>query len=95
MTILLGSSWAVYAISFPIVLKLAAALGANSALCIGAVCAAGIAGEHSCLFTAGALTVGSLIGCVPDAVRDVRIKWSAMLSFASLILYTIAGILAR
>lgn len=95
MTILLGSSWAVYAISFPIVLKLAAALGANSALCIGAVCAAGIAGEHSCLFTAGALTVGSLIGCVPDAVRDVRIKWSVMLSFASLLLYTIAGILAR
>ena len=95
MTILLGSSWAVYAISFPIVLKLAAALGANSALCIGAVCAAGIAGEHSCLFTAGALTVGSLIGCVPDAVRDVRIKWSVMLSFVSLILYAIAGILAR
>ena len=91
---LLGSSWAMYAICFPVVLRLSALLGANPALCIGAVCAAGIAGEHCCLFTANALTVGTAIGCSPDAVRDVRVSFSLKLSAAAFLLYAAAGFLS-
>ncbi|MBQ7536195.1 MAG: hypothetical protein IJT43_11340 [Stomatobaculum sp.] len=92
-TILLGSSWATYAIVFPIVLRLAAALGANPALCIGAASAAGIAGEHCCMFTAGALTVGTLIGCNPDEVLNIRIRWSVIISSIAFLLYAAAGFL--
>lgn len=94
MTMLLGSSWAMYAICFPVVLRLSALLGANPALCIGAVCAAGIAGEHCCLFTANALTVGTAIGCSPEAVRDVRVSFSLKLSAAAFLLYAAAGFLS-
>ncbi len=93
LTMLLGSSWAMYAIAFPVALRLAAALGADPALCIGAVSAAGIAGEHNCRFTDYGFNVGTAIGCDPGAVEDVRIAYSRWFTLAAFLLYFGAGFL--
>lgn len=94
LTIALGSSWAMYAIAFPIAMQLAPELGVNLALCVGAIAGAGIAGEKNCLFTADALNVGTAIGCAPNVVRSVRITYSMAITAGATVLYIIAGFLA-
>ena len=91
LTVALGSSWSMYAVAFPIVLKLAVSVGLNPALCIGAVTGAGIAGEKNCIFTAEALDVGTAIGCNPEAVRKIRVSYSLVLTAISAGMYLIAG----
>lgn len=92
LTMALGSSWAMYAIAIPITARFAPLLGANLALCIGAVAGAGIAGEKNCRFTADALNVGTIIGCNPETVRRVRISYSLPISVAAAVLYLLFGL---
>ncbi len=91
LTIALGSSWSMYAIVFPIVIGLASHLSLNPALMIGAVAGAGIAGEKNCAFTADALNVGTAVGINPDAVKTLRIRYSAAFTVIAAICYLIAG----
>ncbi len=95
LTAALGSSWAMYAIAIPITARFAPLLGANLALCIGAVAGAGIAGEKNCRFTADALNVGTVIGCNPETVRRVRISYSLPITIVAAVLYLIAGLVLR
>lgn len=95
LTMALGSSWAMYAIAIPITARFAPLLGANLALCIGAVAGAGIAGEKNCRFTADALNVGTVIGCSPEAVRRIRISYSLPISVAAAVLYFLFGLILR
>lgn len=95
LTMALGSSWAMYAIAIPITARFAPLLGANLALCIGAVAGAGIAGEKNCRFTADALNVGTVIGCNPETVRRVRISYSLPISIAAAVLYLVFGLILR
>lgn len=92
-TMLLGSSWAMYAIAFPIAAHMAAALGISLPLCVGAVCAAGIAGEKNCIFTSDSLSVGNAVGCDPRVILRLRMKFSILLTAVSLALYLAAGFL--
>lgn len=94
LTIALGSSWAMYAIVFPIVLNLATHLGINTALMVGAIAGAGIAGEKNCAFTAEALNVGTAVGINPDVVKKIRISYSAIFTAIAAAGYLIAGIIA-
>ncbi len=93
LTVALGSSWAMYVIGFPVAIRMAAQGGVFFSLCIGAICAAGIAGEKNCMFTSDALSVGSAIGCEPKAILSVRLTYSLIFTAASLLLYLIAGVL--
>ena len=90
---LLGSSWAMFAIAFPVAFHVASAAGLSLPLCVGAVCAAGIAGELNCLFTGYALSVGNAIGCDPKAVLKVRLPYSLLFTGLALLLYAAAGFL--
>ncbi|MBR3635686.1 MAG: hypothetical protein IKN47_05765, partial [Lachnospiraceae bacterium] len=94
LTIALGSSWSMYAIVFPIVLNLASHLGISPALMVGAIAGAGIAGEKNCAFTAEALNVGTAVGINPDAVKKIRISYSAIFTAIAAAGYLIAGIIA-
>lgn len=94
LTMALGSSWAMYVIGFPIALHIARTAGLDMPLCIGAVCAAGIAGEKLCVFTGDALSVGTAIGCAPDAVLSVRLPYSVAFFSASFLLYLAAGFIS-
>jgi len=93
LTVALGSSWAMYAIGLPVAMHAATAMGISIPLCVGAVCAAGIAGEKNCGFTSDALSVGNAIGCEPGAVLAVRLPYSMVFSLAAMVLYIVAGFL--
>ncbi|MBR4345159.1 MAG: cyclic nucleotide-binding domain-containing protein [Lachnospiraceae bacterium] len=91
LTIALGSSWAMYAIAFPIALNITYSLGLNPYLCIGAISSAGIAGEKICAFTSDALNVGTAIGCNPDTICRTRVFYGIAFTGIVSILYLIAG----
>ncbi|MBO4337557.1 MAG: cyclic nucleotide-binding domain-containing protein [Lachnospiraceae bacterium] len=93
-TVALGSSWSMYAITFPIVLSLAGHLGISSALMAGAIAAGGIAGEKNCAFTADALNVGLAVGIDPAAVRSLRVTYSAVFTVIAAVAYLIAGLIS-
>ena len=95
LTVALGSSWAMYAIAFPIAVHIAGAVGINVPLCIGAVCAAGIAGEKNCLFSSDSTSVGEAIGCDPSVVLSIRLTYSIIFTLITLLLYIAAGFLLR
>ena len=93
LTALLGSSWAMYAIAFPVAVHMASAAGVHLPLAVGAVCAAGIAGELLCPFTSAGLSVGNAIGCDPGAILKVRLPYSLVFTGISFLLYLAAGFL--
>lgn len=93
LTVALGSSWAMFVIGFPVAAHLALRAGVPLPLCVGAVCAAGIAGEKCCVFTSDSLSVGSAIGCDPDRILKVRMPYSIAFSLCAFVLYIAAGIL--
>jgi len=94
LTIALGSSWSMYVIGFPIAMHIARRVGVDLPLCIGAVCASGLAGEKLCVFTGDELSVGAAIGCAPRAVLSVRLPYSIALTLASLLFYLAAGFIS-
>ena len=93
LTSLLGSSWAMYVLGFPLVIRLAAVTGVNLPLCIGAVCGAGIAGEKNCVITSEASVIATALGINPESVLELRVKYSAVFGMMALVFYLIAGIL--
>ena len=95
LTVLLGSSWSMFAMVFPLAVRMAPLLGLNPALCAGAVMAAGIAGEQNCVFTANATDVGTAVGCNPAKVLDTRLSFSIPLTAGAFLLYLAAGFVVR
>ncbi|MCR5278049.1 MAG: cyclic nucleotide-binding domain-containing protein [Lachnospiraceae bacterium] len=95
LTVVLGSSWAMYAIAFPIVLGFVTRLGLNPALFIGAVSGAGIAGEKLCPFTAESMNVATAVGLNPRDARVVRMSYSAAVAGITTVVYLILGIWVR
>jgi Na+/H+ antiporter NhaC len=94
LTLALGSSWAMFVIGFPAAIHMCVRTGLPLALCTGAICAAGIAGEKCCAFTSDNQTVGSAIGCDPVRVLRVRVPYSLLFSAIALALYAVVGFLA-
>ncbi|MYL40631.1 Na+/H+ antiporter NhaC family protein [Virgibacillus salexigens] len=64
-----GSFWGVYAITLPIIIPLAEAMGTNIWLAVGAVLSAGAFGSHACPY--GDTTVLSASGSGIDAITHV------------------------
>lgn len=93
LTMALGSSWSMYAIMFPIVLGLSSRMGLNSALMVGAIAGAGIAGEKNCAFTSDALNVGNAVGINPKDVKKLRIFYSIIITAIATVCYLAAGLL--
>ena len=92
LSMALGSSWAMFVIGFPVAIRLAGAMDVSLPLCVGAVCAAGLAGEKLCLFSSDSLSVGSSVGCDPEVVQAVRIPYALLFALISLVLYLLAGL---
>ena len=95
LSVALGSSWAMYAVAFPVAIRMAGAVGISVPLCVGAVMAAGIAGEKNCVFSSDSTSVGESIGCNPDVILNIRMPYSVIFSVISLIIYIAAGFLIR
>ena len=95
LTIAFGSSWAMYAIVFPLAMQFAPLLGVNIALCIGAIAGAGIAGEKVCVYTADSMNVGTVIGCNPDTILKIRMTYGIIITCVTAVLYLAAGFIFR
>ena len=80
-----------YVIGFPTAIRMASVMGLCIPLCAGAICAAGIAGEKLCVFTSDSLSVGNAIGCDPGKILSVRMPYSILFFFGSLLLYILMG----
>ena len=93
LTVVLGSSWAMYAVSFPIVLSLTRSLGLSPAVFVGAIAGAGIAGEKLSMFTAESLSVGIAVGISPKDAFRVRLSYSIVFSVLAAGGYLIMGML--
>lgn len=91
LTTVLGSSWSMYAIAFPIAIRMGTAMGVGLPLCIGAVAAAGIAGEKNCTLTEDATSVAGAVGCNPDIVKKIRLRYSLIFTALSAVFYLAAG----
>ena len=93
-TVVLGSSWSMYAIVFPIAIRMGMSAGVGLPLCIGAVAAAGIAGEKNCVLTGDAASVAGAIGCNPKNILKTRLQYSYIFTAVATAGYIIAGIIS-
>lgn len=60
---IMGLSWGMYVIAFPIVLPLAEAMGVDPAIVIGAVISAGVFGSHVCFYSDATILTSAACGC--------------------------------
>lgn len=60
---IMGLSWGMYVIAMPIVIPIAATLGANPFIAVGAVCSAGVWGSHICFYSDATLLTSAATGC--------------------------------
>jgi Na+/H+ antiporter NhaC len=60
---IMGLSWGMYVVAMPIVIPLAASLGANPFIAVGAVCSAGVWGSHICFYSDATILTSAATGC--------------------------------
>lgn len=92
-TMIIGTSWSMFAMAFPIAAYLTSITGVNLPLCIGAICAAGIAGEQNCVMTGAETSVAESCGLNPEAALKVRLPYSMAITGICFVLYLIIGFL--
>lgn len=86
-----GSFWGVYAITLPIIIPLADALGTNMILAVGAVLSAGAFGSHACPY--GDATVLSAAGSGIETIQHVitQLPYVILSGAISAVLYLVLG----
>jgi Na+/H+ antiporter NhaC len=60
---IMGISWGMYAIAIPIAVPVAASLGVDPFIAVGAVVSAGAWGAHSCFYSDSTILVSASTGC--------------------------------
>ncbi len=93
LTMLMGSSWGMYGIGIPIAVRMALLADLPLAVCLGAVCAAGITGDNLCPYVAEGSLIASAIGCDPKVNRDIRVRCWAVIALICVTGYVAAGLL--
>ncbi|MCL2762817.1 MAG: cyclic nucleotide-binding domain-containing protein [Treponema sp.] len=93
ISMLLGSSWAMYPFGLPIAMQLAAAVDGNIALCVGAICAAGVAGDGLSYYQSGNIFIATVVGCEPTALVNARLPYFIFLTILAAAMYLVAGVL--
>jgi Na+/H+ antiporter NhaC len=89
MGALFDNPWAMYAIGIPIALKLAASMGDSPGMYIGAVCAAGLAGNEIAL--GDIFFIGPMLGINPIAYYRAKLPYVILISLLALAAYGVAG----
>jgi len=88
----LGYSWGMYALALPIAIQLATNVDGNAALCVGAVCAAGVAGDGLSNFQSDNEHFAHAIGCEPKALVNARFPYFVFMTVIAAAMYLAAGI---
>jgi len=91
---LVGISWSLYLIAFPLVIPLAQALGANLVLAVAATVAAGTMGQHCCFYSDGTILVSASTGC--DNIRHAltQLPYAMIAASMACAAFLVAGFLS-
>ena len=92
ITFATGSFWGVYAVSFPIVIPLAQAMGANLPLAIGAVISSGAFGSHACFYGDSTVLSATGSGCKPIDHSLTQIPYALLTAVISSIIFLLMGV---
>lgn len=88
---IMGLSWGMYVIAMPIVIPLAAALGANPFVAVGAVISAGAFGSHICFYSDLTILSSSSAGCENFRHAVTQLPYGLIGVTLSAILYLVTG----
>ncbi len=91
---LVGISWSLYLIAFPLVIPLATAVGADMRLAVAATVAAGTLGQHCCFYSDGTILVSAATGC--DNIRHAltQLPFAMIAAAIASVAFLIAGIVS-
>ncbi len=91
ITFATGSFWGVYAITLPIIVPLAEAMGVNIWLATGAVISAGAFGSHSCFFGDSTVLSSAATGCNNMAHAITQLPYAMIAASISFVIYLVLG----
>jgi tetracycline resistance efflux pump len=92
VTFATGSFWGVYAVSLPIVVPLAQAMGVPMPLAIGAVISTGAFGSHACLYGDATVLSATGSGCSPIAHALTQLPYAILSAAITTVFFLIAGL---
>ncbi len=90
---IMGISWGMYIIALPIVIPLAAQLGANPFIAVGAVCSAGVWGSHICFYSDATILTSAACGCDNFRHAITQLPFGMVAMAFSLIAFFTVGML--
>ncbi|TVR17727.1 MAG: sodium:proton antiporter [Balneolaceae bacterium] len=91
ITFATGSFWGVYAITLPIIVPLAEAMGVNIWLAVGAVISAGAFGSHSCFYGDSTVLSSAATGCNNMAHALTQLPYALLAAGISFGVYVALG----
>lgn len=86
-----GSFWGTFAVAFPIVIPLAAALDANLSLTIGAVVSAGAFGSHACFYGDATVLSAKGSGCTPLQHAVTQLPYVLIAAALATLMFIVMG----
>lgn len=90
---IMGLSWGMYVVALPIVLPLAAAMGVNPAIVVGAVTSAGVFGSHICFYSDATILTSAACGCDNYRHAVTQAPYGILGAIISAIAFLITGFL--
>ena len=90
--VLFNDHWAMYTICIPIAVGLASSFNGNIALCLGAVCSAGLLGYELAL--GNIYFIGTMLGVNPRSYYRAKLPYFIVITALSLCAFVAAGLLA-
>ncbi len=88
-----GTNWGMYIIALPIVIPLAAAIGANPILSVAAVLSAGVWGSHICFYSDATILSSAAAGCDNYRHAITQMPFGFLAAGMSAIAFLVAGFL--
>ncbi|TDX31448.1 transporter (NhaC family) [Modicisalibacter xianhensis] len=86
-----GSFWGLFAVAMPIVLPLAASVGADMPLVIGALISASAFGSHACFYGDSTVLSAQGSGCTPMAHALTQLPYSLIAATLATLIFLTAG----
>ena len=86
-----GTNWGMYIIALPIVIPLAATLGADTTLCVSAVLSAGVFGSHICFYSDATVITSSATGCNNFDHAITQAPFGLLAAAVSAVCFLVAG----
>jgi len=88
-----GSNWDLYLITFPVVLPLSMAIGADPILCSSAIISAGVFGSHVCIVSDSTLCTSAACGCDSYQHATTQIPYALIAAGITAVIYLAIGLM--